>query len=117
MDAHRDRRFRNPRQNIALASGTGQILSCTVVALLHSGISQADETQAYTLIKTAQILAGQTARVNAIRIRTKDIMDARDVATRIEAQTGYKAVSWQEANEDLLSAFQIRISQRLLEPL
>ncbi len=93
---------------IALASGTGQILSCTVVALLHSGMSQTDETQAYTLIKTAQILAGQTALVNAIRIRTKDILEARDVAVRIEAQTGFKSVSWQEANEDLLSAFQIR---------
>ncbi|MGE0698130.1 MAG: ABC transporter permease, partial [Hyphomicrobiaceae bacterium] len=45
---------------------------------------------------------------NAIRIRVKDILGARDVATRIEAQTGFKSVSWQEANEDLLSAFQIR---------
>jgi lipoprotein-releasing system permease protein len=35
-------------------------------------------------------------------------MGARDVASRIEAETGYKSVSWQEANEDLLSAFQIR---------
>ncbi len=93
---------------IALASGTGQVLSCTVVALLHTGISQADETQAYTLIKTAQILAGQTALVNAIRIRVGDILQAREVAARIEAQTGFKSVSWQEANEDLLSAFQIR---------
>ena len=37
-----------------------------------------------------------------------DILSAREVAARIEAQTGYKTVSWQEANEDLLSAFQIR---------
>jgi lipoprotein-releasing system permease protein len=93
---------------IALAAGTGQVLSCQVVALFHSGMSQADETQAYTLIKTAQILAGQTDLVNALRIRVKDIMQARDIATRIEAQMRYKAVSWQEANEDLLSAFQIR---------
>ncbi|MDX2159090.1 MAG: ABC transporter permease [Hyphomicrobiaceae bacterium] len=93
---------------IALVSGTGQVLTCTVVALLHSGISQTDETQAYTLIKTGQILGGQTGLVNAIRIRVGDILDARSVASRIEAQTGYKSVSWQEANEDLLSAFQIR---------
>ncbi len=46
--------------------------------------------------------------MNAIRIRTTDILAARTVAQRIESQTGYKAVSWQEANEDLLSAFQIR---------
>lgn len=93
---------------IALTSGRGDTLSCTVVALFHSGLSQADESQAYTLIKTAQILAGQTGLINAMRIRVTDIMGAMDVANRIEAQTGYKSVSWQEANEDLLSAFQIR---------
>ncbi len=93
---------------ILLASGTGRLLTCTVVALVHSGLSQSDETQAYTLLKTAQILAGETALVNAIRIRVREILEARDVAARIEAQTGYKSVSWQEANEDLLSAFQIR---------
>lgn len=93
---------------IAVVSGTGRILSCTVVALVHSGISQSDETQAYTLLKTAQILAGQTGIVNAMRIRVSDITQAMQTAQRIEAQTGYKSVSWQEANEDLLSAFEIR---------
>ncbi len=93
---------------IAVASGRGEVLSCTVVALFHSGISQSDETQAFTLIKTAQILAGQTGLINAMRIRVADIMQAMTVASRIEAQTGYKSVSWQEANEDLLSAFEIR---------
>lgn len=93
---------------ITLVSGTGRRLSCTVVALLHAGVAQVDETQAYTLIKTAQILAGQTGLVNAIRISVDEILGARAVATRIEAQTGYKSVSWQEANEDLLSAFEIR---------
>ncbi len=93
---------------IAVVSSTGRVLTCTVVALLHSGISQTDETQAFTLIKTAQILAGQTGIVNAMRIRVADIMAARDIAGRIEAQTGYKSVSWQEANEDLLSALEIR---------
>jgi lipoprotein-releasing system permease protein len=93
---------------IALASGTGQILTCTVVALLHTGLSQTDESQAYTLIRTAQILAGQTALVNAIRIRVKNILEAREVAQRIEGQTGFKSVSWQEANEDLLTAFEVR---------
>jgi lipoprotein-releasing system permease protein len=93
---------------VTVTSGSGQLMSCTVVALFHSGISQADETQAYTLIKTAQILAGQTGLVNAIRIRVSDFQDAMPIASRIEARTGYKSVSMQEANEDLLSAFEIR---------
>ena len=93
---------------ITLISGTGRSVACTVVALLHTGISQSDETQAYTLIKTAQVLSGQIGLVNSIRVRVGDVLEARETATRIEAETGYKAVSWQEANEDLLSAFQIR---------
>ncbi|MDX2307014.1 MAG: ABC transporter permease [Hyphomicrobium sp.] len=93
---------------ITLVSGVGQTLSCTVVGLSHTGIAQNDETQATVLLKTAQILAGQTGLVNAIRIRVDEIMQARAIASRIEAQTGYKSVSWQEANEDLLSTFEIR---------
>ena len=93
---------------IVLQSASGQALSCTVVGLYHSGISQQDESQAFTLLTTAQILAGQTSLVNALRIRVGDVMEARDIASRVEKETGYKAVSWQEANEDLLSAFQIR---------
>jgi lipoprotein-releasing system permease protein len=93
---------------ITLVAGTGRPLSCTVVGLFHSGVSQLDETQSYTLLKTAQILAGQTGLVNSIRIRARDIMAARDIASKMEAETGYKSVSWQEANEDLLSALEIR---------
>ena len=35
-------------------------------------------------------------------------MAAAEVAKRIERDTGYKAIAWQEAHEDLLSAFVIR---------
>ncbi|MGI9371679.1 MAG: ABC transporter permease [Hyphomicrobiales bacterium] len=93
---------------ITLVSGTGRTLSCTVVGFSHTGVSQIDDNQAYTLLKTAQILAGQTGLINVIRIRVSDILKANEVAGQIEAQIGYKSVSWQEANEDLLSAFEIR---------
>ena len=93
---------------VVLVAGNGQLMSCTVVGLLRTGIAQVDETQTYTLLKTAQILSAQTGLVNAIRIKVRDVMDARAIATRIETETGYKAVSWQEANEDLLSALTIR---------
>ena len=41
-------------------------------------------------------------------LRHRAQVQARDVAMRVERETGYKAVSWLEANEDLLAAFQIR---------
>jgi lipoprotein-releasing system permease protein len=35
-------------------------------------------------------------------------MNSREIAARVERDTGYKSVSWQEANEDLISTFIIR---------
>jgi lipoprotein-releasing system permease protein len=94
--------------SVTLVGGNGRTISATVVALSRTGVNQLDENQAHTLIKTAQILAGQTGLINEIRVRTRDAMSAREVAGRIEAESRYKSVSWLEANEDLLSAFQIR---------
>jgi lipoprotein-releasing system permease protein len=94
--------------SVVVTAGTGRTLSATVVAISHAGVTQIDENSAYVLIKTAQILAGQTGLVNELRVKARDVMQARAVASRIEAETGYKATSWQEAHEDLLSAFQMR---------
>lgn len=93
---------------ISLTGGDGRVMPVTVVGFTRTGISSLDETQVHTLLRTAQILAGQTGLVNEIRVRTRDAMSARDVAARIEKETGYKSVLWLEANEDLLSAFQVR---------
>ena len=46
--------------------------------------------------------------INELRVHVRDPLAAREVAARIENETGYKSVSWQEANEDLLSTFIIR---------
>ncbi len=94
--------------SVALVSSQGQSVLARVVGIAHAGIKQLDDSQAYTLIKTAQILAGRTALINEIRVKVHDVMQSEDIAGRIERQTGYKSVSWQEAHQDLLSAFQIR---------
>jgi lipoprotein-releasing system permease protein len=94
--------------NITLQSSAGAHFNSQVVGLFHSGVRQIDETTAYTLTKTGQILAGQTGMINELRVHLNDPLNARAIAARIEGESDYKAVSWQEANEDLLSAFVIR---------
>jgi lipoprotein-releasing system permease protein len=94
--------------NITLQTGEGARLTALVVGFFHSGVRSVDESRAYVLIKTSQILAQQTGLVNELRIRATDPMNAREVAQRVEQETGYKSVSWQEAQEDLLSTFVIR---------
>jgi lipoprotein-releasing system permease protein len=94
--------------NLTVQTSDGARLNAQVVGLFHAGVRQIDESTAYVLIKTGQILAQQTGLVNELRARVSDPMAARAVAQRIERETGYKAVSWQEAHEDLMSAFVIR---------
>ncbi len=94
--------------NITLQTSQGARITAQVVGFFHTGIRQIDESTAYVLTKTGQILAQQTGLINELRVRLVDPMVSRDVAARIESDTGYKSVSWQEANEDLLSTFIIR---------
>jgi lipoprotein-releasing system permease protein len=94
--------------NITLQTGQGARITAQVVGFFHTGVRRTDEGTAYVLIKTGQILAQQTGLINELRIRLDDPMIAREVAMRVETQTGYKSVSWEEAFEDLLSTFVIR---------
>lgn len=94
--------------NLTVQTSEGVSLSAQVVGLFRSGVRSVDESTAYVLLKTAQILSKQTGLVNELRVRVTDPMAAGEVAERIERQTGYKSVSWQEAHEDLLSTFVIR---------
>jgi lipoprotein-releasing system permease protein len=94
--------------NLTVQSSDGAQIGAQVVGLFRSGVRSVDDSTGYVLVKTAQILARQTGLVNELRVRVRDPMAARDVAQRIERETGYKSVSWQEAHEDLMSAFVIR---------
>jgi lipoprotein-releasing system permease protein len=93
---------------LSVISSTGVKINAFVVGVFHSGVLQNDEQHAYVLLKTAQILENQTGLVNEIRIRVADPIRSLPIAQRIAADTGYKAVSWEEANADLLSAFKLR---------
>jgi lipoprotein-releasing system permease protein len=94
--------------NVTLASAEGAVMTARVVGTFHSGFRITDETTGYVLLKTAQILEMQTGIVNEIRVRTSDPMNARLISERIGEQTGYKSISWQEAQEDLLSTITLR---------
>jgi lipoprotein-releasing system permease protein len=94
--------------NITVQGSKDARVGAQVVGTFRSGITAIDEGTAYVLVKTAQVLAEQTGLVNELRVRVDDVMAAHEVARRIERETGYKSVAWQEAHEDLLSAFVIR---------
>jgi lipoprotein-releasing system permease protein len=93
---------------IDLVAASGEVRRYRVVGLFHTGAQARDEGEVFVGMKTAQILAGRPNVINDVRIRLDDPGEARAVATRAEAQLGYKAVSWQEANESIMEVLIIR---------
>jgi lipoprotein-releasing system permease protein len=93
---------------VNLVAANGSAVQAQVAGIFHAGVQSLDEGQVYTLIRTAQILLGRSGYINEIRVRTADPLVARAVASNIEARVPYRATSWQQAQEDLMSAFQIR---------
>jgi len=99
---------KNGNSVVLVGGGETNQISATVVGIFRSNIKSVDEGQIYSLTSLAQTLMGQTGIVNLLRMRLTDPLVAQKVATQVEAQTGYKSVSWQESNSDLLSAFATR---------
>jgi lipoprotein-releasing system permease protein len=94
--------------NVSVVSGTGLTRPFKIVGLFHTGVTARDESEAYVLLKSAQILSERPNTINEIRLRLDNPDNARLVAARVEARLGTKAVSWQEANESLLEALIIQ---------
>lgn len=93
---------------VTLTSANGIAKRFKIVGLFHTGITTSDEGLAYAPLKSVQILLEKPDIINSISIRLADIRQANDVAARAERQLGYKAVSWEEANEGLMEAFVVR---------
>jgi len=93
---------------IQVTSASGLSRRFKIVGLFHTGISSSDEALAYAPLKAVQILLEKPDVINRITIKLNNIDEANAVADRAERQLGYKAVSWEEANEGLMEAFAIR---------
>jgi lipoprotein-releasing system permease protein len=92
--------------SVLTASGASRVMK--VVGIFRTGNSGYDEGEAFTLLKRAQVILARPNRVNRFIIQLTDPQAARGVAAEIEARIGYKAVSWIEASEDLLSLLMVR---------
>ena len=95
-------------ENVTVSSPTGLVRTLKIVGIFETGTTSIDEGQGYVLLKRAQILFDRPDRANLIVVQIDDPYGARDLATRIEALVGYRAQSWQEASDSLMSVLLIR---------
>jgi lipoprotein-releasing system permease protein len=94
--------------NLNISSPVGLVRTTKIVGLFETGTSAVDEGQAYVLLKRAQALLGRPERANKLVVQLDDPYAARELAAAIESQVGYRAQSWQEASENLMSVLLIR---------
>ncbi len=95
-------------ENITITATTGQVRTFKILGIFRTGRADYDETQAFASLKRVQALLNRPNRANRIIIKLTDPYAARDMAAEFEARGGYKAVSWQEASEDIMSTLAIR---------
>jgi lipoprotein-releasing system permease protein len=90
------------------ASARGVTRRLTVVGLFRTGIASTDDGLAYVRLREAQVLADRPTVVNQIRVRLDEPQGAQAFAAWIEDRTGWKSVSWQEANRNIFNVFVIQ---------
>jgi lipoprotein-releasing system permease protein len=98
----------NLGDNLTIASPQGVVRTMKIVGLFRTGNSGYDEGQTFALLKRVQVLMNRPNRINRFVIQLNDAYQARAIAAQIEAHTGYKTVSWQEAAEDIMNVLTIR---------
>lgn len=76
--------------------------SFEVVGLTHTGTS-ADEITAYARLDSVQHFFNEPGIVSTIGVRVADPYQADDISSSIKRETGLNAVSWQEANSEILT--------------
>jgi putative ABC transport system permease protein/lipoprotein-releasing system permease protein len=79
-----------------------QTTSFKVIGLINTG-TEADEVIAYARLDSVQRFFNETGVVSTIGVRVVDPYQAELIANSIENETGLDAVSWIEANAEILN--------------
>lgn len=96
----------NGRVQVVTSEGKQAYLK--VVGIYEFGNSQLDQGFIYTDIRTAQSLSEGAAHVSDIVVRLHDVTQAAEVASQWSQFTRDKVESWDQANESILSVFQMQ---------
>ena len=95
-------------KNVTVTSPGGVVRTMKVVGLFRTGNAVIDEGHIYILLKRSQNLLNRPNIANRFIMKLDNPGEAPEVAQAVEAAVGYKAQSWQEASQDLISLLKVR---------
>ena len=93
---------------VTAVSPAGITQSFRIVGIIATGVTAIDASEAYVLLRLAQVLLDRPNVVNAIRIRLEDVREAEPLARRLENVFRYRTESWEESNQNILGLFVIQ---------
>lgn len=91
---------------IVAPGGTPQTLK--VMTIFETGVPPIDRARVYVNLTTAQAVLRRPNVVGRIELRLYDPFASQQVASSLERITGYDTESWQEANANFLSLFDMQ---------
>lgn len=95
--------------NINITSAKGVNRTFKVIAIFRSNVKTLDETKSYINLASAQQLQKEgPLYITDISVNIKNPDDAEIIGEEITQLTGYKAQSWQEANNSIVTGNKMR---------
>ncbi len=95
--------------NLNLTSQKGISKTLKVIGIFKTNNAQIDKTKSYINIGTAQQLLNEgSSYVTDINVNITDPDKTEEVSKKITMLTGYKAESWQQANETIVAGNRMR---------
>jgi lipoprotein-releasing system permease protein len=99
----------NEGDNISLTASNGGLKILRVVGVFRTTIKNVDATKCYANVSMVQqLLQKDRSYITDIYINLKDYNDANPVGRQLEEVLGYRAETWQSANEQSIAARMIR---------
>lgn len=90
---------------VTLIPGNGPSRQCKVSGIFFSGVNATDNS-VFSSLKLAQIVEGMPpGKVSGIALKVSDPFDNAPLARELQETTGYRTLTWQEANAGVLSLF------------
>lgn len=89
----------------------GQQINLETGAIFDAALQDFNSRVVYTSFSRAQEIFDMEQMASFIRVNTKDPFQADQTARKIEEETGYATITWQEENENLFSA--MKVEERL----
>ncbi len=95
--------------NVNITSSKGVSRNLQVVATFKTSNALKDKSTSYINLEIAQqLLRENTSYITDINVNIPDPEQAVEMSKKLSLLTGYKAESWQKANETVMAAFRMR---------